>query len=396
MTDSGTMAPVGGGRGTVHRGDRPFGRTVPIGRWGGIAVSAHWTTLMTAALFTEVLAVSVFPAARPGLATSTYWLTGFVTAVAFLLTLLAHELAHALVARRLGVGVRGITLWLLGGLTELEDDAPTARRDALIAVAGPAASLWLGSVSALFAYWLGGSSLLGVALGWLAAVNVLLATFNLLPGSPLDGGRLLRALLWWRWADLARAERVTARAGRMLGFVLIGIGFFDLAAGSATGLWLALLGWFIVNAANGSGARPGQFDRLRNLRADAVMTLAPDVVAEWWTVDQYLARSSSGEPTQPVLPTVDFDGLTTGAVTRRELDAVPASLRADTRIRDIARARRRPAPLIVSRERSAAEVAAQLIQHGGVAVVVNADQHALGFITAAELARTQSAVRVRR
>src|SRR5690348_15403369 len=131
LTAANGAKPAPGGTG------RPLGGGIPLGRWAGVQVSAHWSVLATWLLFADLLAVSVLPAARPGESSVAYWLAGFVTAVVFFSFLLGHELAHSITARHYGVGIRSITLWMLGGVSELTDEPPTPRADALIAAAGP-------------------------------------------------------------------------------------------------------------------------------------------------------------------------------------------------------------------------------------------------------------------
>jgi Zn-dependent protease len=338
-----------------------------------------------------VLATSALPAARPGHGTAAYWLVGVLTAAVFLVTLLAHEFAHAVIARRFGMQVKGITLWMLGGFTELDGRSPSPRADALVAVAGPATSIGLGAVSALLAWWAGGSGLLGAGLSWLASISVLLGVFNLLPGAPLDGGRLLRALLWWRYQDRARAGRVAARVGRVLGFVLIALGFLEVVAGSFLGLWLAFVGWFIVAAATAEG-HLDQAEGLTDLQVGDVMEPAPTVLAEWWTVEQVLARASGdNQPVARTFPLVDFAGQAAGALTLRDLERVPVERRAETRLRDIVRSRRGQ-PLLTRREALLTKIAVQLRQRGSIAIVVDDDNRPISVLTADDLARVARSV----
>ena len=367
-----------------------FGTGIRLGRWGGVAVSARWSVLFTLALFADVLATSALPAARPGHGTAAYWLVGLLTAAVFLVTLLAHEFAHAITARRFGMQVKGITLWMLGGFTELDGRSPSPHADALVAVAGPATSIGLGAVSALLAWWAGGSGLLGAGLSWLAGISLFLGVFNLLPGAPLDGGRLLRALLWWRYQDRARAGRVAARVGRVLGFVLIALGFLELVAGSFLGLWVAFVGWFIVAAATAEG-QLDQAEGLTGLPVGDVMEPAPTVLAEWWTVEQVLAQASPDHPVARAFPLVDFAGQAAGALTLRDLEQVPVGRRAETRLRDIVRSRRGQ-PLLTRREALLTEIAGQLRQRGSIAIVVNDDNRPIGVFTADDLARVARSV----
>jgi Zn-dependent protease/CBS domain-containing protein len=341
--------------------------------------------LLTLALFADLLATSALPMARPGQSTLTYWLVGVLTATVFLITLLAHELAHAVVARRYRMRVQQITLWMLGGLTELDGQPPTPRADALIAAAGPLTSLGVGAVSAALAWTIGGTGLLAAALGWLAGVSLLLGVFNLLPGAPLDGGRLLRGVLWWRYRDRARAEDAAARAGRVLGSVLVALGFLEVLAGAYTGLWLALIGWFIISGA-ADERYAAQAERLAGLRAQDVMTATPTVLADWWTIQQLLTQLTPEQAAQSVFALIDFAGHATGTIALRDLERVPVHRRDDTRIRDLVGARRIQ-PLIVAGTANLSDIAMPLQLHGGLAVVVDSDAHPIGILTGADLAR---------
>jgi Zn-dependent protease/CBS domain-containing protein len=395
MTSPDTKEPI---RANPVAAQRPSGRAVPgipLGRWLGVPVSARWSVLLTLALFADILANSALPAARPGEATGAYWLAGLLTATVFLVTVLAHEFAHAVTARHYGMRVKGITLWALGGFTELDGESPSPRAEALIAVAGPATSIGLGAVSGVLAWWAGGSGLLGAGLSWLAVISVLLGVFNLLPGAPLDGGRLMRALLWRHYHDRARASHVAARVGRALGFVLIALGFLELVATrSLTGLWIAFVGWFIVGAATAE-EHAGQAEGLKGLRVDDVMAHSPTALAEWWTVEQVLAQASPDHAGAQAFPLVDFGGQVTGALTLRDLQRVPVGRRAETRIREIVRARR-VRPLVVRREALLIEIALPMRQRGGFAVVVDDANRPIGVLTTDDLTRAARSVELDR
>jgi Zn-dependent protease len=208
-------------------------QTMPLGRVAGIRIGAHWSVLVMVVLIGWLLGAQVLPGLVSREPAAVYWAVAVPGAVAFLAALLAHELAHSLVARRHGVRVTSITLWALGGVSELGGEPPTARADLLIAAAGPATSLAAGAIFGGLAAAVragGGPAIAVAALGWLAVMNVFLAVFNLLPGAPLDGGRILRAALWMRHGDRARAAQSAAAAGRVLGAVLIAAG---MAAESA-------------------------------------------------------------------------------------------------------------------------------------------------------------------
>lgn len=228
--------------------------TVRLGRIGGVPVSAHWSLLVILVLIADVLATGVLPATAEGASQLAYWLTGTFVALAFLASLLAHEVSHAIVARRRGMTVNGITLWMLGGVTALEEMPRDPSTDLRVAISGPLVSIGCGVASLAAAYGvhaIGASRVVTAGLVWLAITNGLLAVFNLLPGAPLDGGRVLRALVWRRTGDQARAEMLAARVGRMTGLTLVALGFVDALATADVvgGIWLMVVGWFLATAA---------------------------------------------------------------------------------------------------------------------------------------------------
>lgn len=195
--------------------------TFSLGQVAGIRVGVHWSVLVIFVLILLGLAGGNFREAHPDRPLWQYLLASTVTAVFFLLSLLAHEISHALVARRNGVAVDDITLWLLGGLARLKSEASTPGAELRIAGVGPLVSLVLGVLFALVAAAVAGltdGGLVVEALAWLAGINILLAVFNALPAAPLDGGRLLRAIVWWKTGSPLRATAVATAAGRVLGW----------------------------------------------------------------------------------------------------------------------------------------------------------------------------------
>jgi Zn-dependent protease len=228
--------------------------SVRLGRIAGIDVGLHWSVLMIGGLLAAGLARGRFPAHAPGYSNAEYVAAAGVAAFVFLGCVLAHELSHALVALREDIGVDGITLWLLGGVTRMTSEATTPRAELAISGAGPLTSLVLGVVMVVIALVLDAgavSPLLVAVLSWLGVVNIVIAVFNALPGTPLDGGRLLHAFVWSRHGDRRRATRAASRAGSALGAILIASGLIELARGTAGGggVWLAFLGWFLRTGA---------------------------------------------------------------------------------------------------------------------------------------------------
>lgn len=288
-------------------------------------MTAHWSVAVVLGLFVLTLAEGVLPRAVADASTAAYWVAGAVGGLLFLASLLAHEVAHAVVAKRHGVGVRGMTLWLFGGVAELEKEPGTPRAELRIAAAGPLTSLACAAAAAAGAMVLtaSGVSLGAAVLGWLAGANVLLALFNLLPGAPLDGGRILRAWLWRRHGDRLRATLTAAKAGRVVGGGLIGVGLAELFLGAdGGGLWTIVIGWFLSNAAKAEAAHAVEVDALGGLRVADVMTPAPQRVPGWVSVDTFVheyalaARHSS-------FPVEDIDGRIVGLVTLAQVKARP-------------------------------------------------------------------------
>ena len=316
-----------------------MGDGIPLGRIAGIRVAANWTLLIIVGLLVLSLAGGVFPREYPGLDGSWYLLAALVGAVLFLASLLAHELAHALVARRAGVTVESITFWLFGGVARLGGDAASPVAALWIALVGPLTSLALAGVFALAASGLraaGAPSVVAGVAGWLAWTNLGLAIFNLLPGAPLDGGRVLRAVLWMRSGDPDRALRTAARAGRVLGIALVGLGVFQIFAGQgAGGLWLAFIGWFLGGAARAEEQLATARGTLVWLRVRDAMTPNPVVVPASATVAEVLADITT-RLRFTSLPVLDDRGALVGLVTVRRLREVPPERRATTPLAAVA------------------------------------------------------------
>jgi Zn-dependent protease/CBS domain-containing protein len=230
---------------------------VTLGRVAGVTVRVDSSVLIIAALLTWSLAADALPASSAGYSVLEYWFVGGAAALLALASLLAHELAHSVVARRHGVPVQDITLWMLGGISSLEAEPPDAATAFRIAIVGPATSLAIGvgaGVVAALGSAVAAPALVVGALVWLASINVVLAVFNLLPAAPLDGGRVLAAVLWRRHGDRQRAASTAAFAGRVLAFAMIALGALEVAVGLVVGgAWLLLLGWFVLASARAEG-----------------------------------------------------------------------------------------------------------------------------------------------
>ncbi|RSM80890.1 site-2 protease family protein [Kibdelosporangium aridum] len=310
--------------------------TIKFGRIAGVAVGAHWSVLGVVLLLVVGLSAQL-PVSFPGYSVGEYVLAAAVASVLFVLSLLAHEMAHAVTAKRNGIEVVDITLWLLGGVARLRGEARTPGADFRIAVVGPATSLAVGGVFGVLVWlaWGIGIGLLGIAvLMYLAGLNVLLAVFNLIPAAPLDGGRILRAAVWaWR-GDRLMAAVWSARAGRVFGLLVIGVGLV-LVWNDVIGLWWVVLGLFVVTMAGAEEQQAQTGAALGGLRVRDVMTAQPDTVRADRTVADFLHEVAFVRR-HSAFPVLDDRGQLQGMITLNRLTAVPVARRATTALRDVA------------------------------------------------------------
>lgn len=227
-----------------------------IGRIRGIDIEINFSWLLIFALMTYMLATSYFPLNYPDWGPALWWLLGASAALLLFASVLLHELCHSLVSVSLGLPVKRITLFIFGGVAQIEGEPDEPMKELKIALAGPAMSIVLGIVFLLLAGVLAGAGTpqyVSVLFGYLGTINLMLAAFNLVPAFPLDGGRVLRAILWHFKGDMQGATRIAASAGGAFGYTLIFLGIFLVLAGNlANGIWMAFIGWFIAQAAQSS------------------------------------------------------------------------------------------------------------------------------------------------
>jgi Zn-dependent protease/CBS domain-containing protein len=312
--------------------------TFSLGRISGIRIGVNWSVLLIVVLLAYGLAAGQFPAAAPRRPAAEYAIAAVLTAVAYLGSLLAHELGHSLVARRNGLGVEGITLWFLGGVSQLRGDVTSPAAEVRVSGVGPLVSLMLGGVFSLLAWLLHGAGAPGVlvaALAWLGGINLLLAVFNVIPAAPLDGGRLLQAVLWRITGDRFKAAVWSARSGQVFGWALIVVAaYLVLVRRAYNWLWFALLGWFLVGAATSESQQAMLQARLRTVPVRQVMTANPVTVPASVTVAQFLSDYLPWHR-HSAFPVVD-DGHTVGLMTVHRANQVPAGERDRTTVRDVA------------------------------------------------------------
>jgi Zn-dependent protease/CBS domain-containing protein len=307
----------------------------PLFRIAGIQVRVDPSWFLIFLLIWWSLSAGYFPRARPEAGTAAAWGAGLLTALLFFVSLLLHELSHSLVARRAGHEVRSITLFLFGGASEMTSEPADPATEFEIAVVGPLASFAL----ALF-FWLLGRALPGgtpdlvpSVVEYLAWINVALGTFNLLPGFPLDGGRILRALVWWRTGSLRRASRVATQAGKGLGLGLALLGGIQIFSGALVGgIWLVLIGLFARGLAESSYQSLILRELLGQVSVADVMvrepvTVSPELTLDRLIDDYVLAHGFRGFP-------VVEGKRTLGVISLERLARVPPEQRAQQRVRD--------------------------------------------------------------
>jgi Zn-dependent protease len=311
---------------------------IPIGKAFGISIRLHYSWFFIFALITWALAANYFPNTQPTWSLVMKIGAGLITSFLFFGSVLVHELIHSLVALREGIQIHSITLFILGGVSQMTGEPKTAKDEFRMAGAGPLSSLVLGGI--FFGLYFSLSSIttqaaqFGAAIAYyLGFINILLGVFNLIPGFPLDGGRVLRSLLWWRNNNLQRATKIASNIGRAFGFLFIFVGIWLIFSGNFfNGIWLALIGWFLERAAVGSYRQMLLQDMLKGHVASDVMSQECMVVPPDITVERLVNENilTSGRRCFPVTS----DGHVEGLITMHNIRAVPRDRWGSELVRD--------------------------------------------------------------
>lgn len=304
----------------------PSDGTFSLGSILGIPIGVDPSWFVIFALIVATLSGGYFPGILPGRSLTLYLGLGVGTALLFFGSLLAHELAHSVVARRRGIEIEGITLFLFGGMARTRREPASPGDEFVIAGAGPLASIGIALVFT-------GLARAGLALGseelhevarHLGTLNLVLAIFNLLPGLPLDGGRLLRAVIWHRTGDLRRATRAASAGGRWIGYLLMTLGIVGFLAGGGLlgGIWAVLIGWFLVGAARASLRQLLISESLRGMTAAQGMTPGPETVPDDLSIEALVHDHLLRHPwsSYPVLR----DGRLVGLITLSGVRGIPS------------------------------------------------------------------------
>ncbi|HLH23197.1 MAG TPA: site-2 protease family protein [Chloroflexota bacterium] len=268
-----------------------------LGRLAGIEIGVHYTWLFAFLLVAWSLASGFFPANYPGWGLATYWVVGILAALALFASVLVHELSHSFVALARGQEVHSITLFIFGGVSNLKAESERPQDEFLISIVGPLTSFVLAAIFWAAHQLVGlGDSPLGAALGYLAIINLILGVFNLVPGFPLDGGRVLRSAIWAATGSLRRATDIASYVGQGVGFLLIFWGVARLLSGDFFGgLWTAFIGWFLNSAAETTRQQQVLSENLRGVRVAELMdphppTTPPDLTVTEFVTEHVLRR----------------------------------------------------------------------------------------------------------
>lgn len=346
-------------------------RSIRVGRLSGIPIGIQPLWLVIVALITVSLGSTYYPDQAPGLAPATAYGLGLLSALLLFASILLHELGHAVVARRHGVEIEEIDLWLLGGVARMSSYPKTAGDELRFALAGPGVTFAIAIVFGLVTLTLPSSTPEAVAavISYQLFVNVAILAFNLLPAFPLDGGRVARALIWRRTGDLSRATTTAAALGRGLGYGMVGLGVFAALAGGIGGLWLALVGFFVIVAARaeaeGLRVRIAFTGReARNLMTFPAVSVPAAISVADAVQDYFIAHRFSA------FPVLDGERLV-GLIDRPTVERVPAERRARTTVRDVCL---REPSLVVGESKDVAELLElPAFQRVGRAIVTTGD-----------------------
>jgi Zn-dependent protease/predicted transcriptional regulator len=265
---------------------------VKLGRIFGIEIGLHYSWFLIALLIVFSLS-SQFRTSNPQWGDGVILGLAVATAILFFVSLLLHELAHSIVAKSNGLPVKEITLFALGGVSQIEKNPTSARLEFWMAFVGPLTSAAIGGICLLVARVVGGTSSdpWMAMLLWLGYINLTLAAFNLIPGYPLDGGRVLRAIIWWKTGDADRSTRAAAKTGQAVAFAFIAYGIFQFFGGAGVGgLWIAFIGWFLLQAARESYAQVGLAHALEGVRVADVMTRDCPTVDGWLNLQNFVEQ----------------------------------------------------------------------------------------------------------
>lgn len=305
-----------------------------LGRIKGIEIGIHYSWLFIFALLTYSLAASFFPSIYGDWSTAQYWIIAAIASLLLFASVVAHELGHSFTAIAKGIPVHNITLFIFGGVASLSHEIEDAKTEFLVAIAGPAVSLFIAIVSAGAMYLLDGvNEQFSAVFEYLALANGILVVFNLIPGFPLDGGRVFRSIVWGITHSMERATRIATRLGVIIGYLFIIGGVFVIFTGDViSGIWFGAIGWFLQNAASQSMQQFRMQNTVQGVIAGALMLRNPPVVDPGATLDQLVEHHIIGQNLHGV-PVVQ-QGVLLGIITLTDLRSTPQSEWPSLRVAD--------------------------------------------------------------
>jgi len=369
------------------------GRSFRIARIAGIPIGVSPWWLAIVALITWSLGSAYFPEVVHGIAPGVSYALGLASALLLFASILVHEFGHAIIARRHGIQVEEIDLWLLGGVSIMHGDAHDPDDELRYALAGPAVTAVIAACFGALSLLLpaSASSIVRALVEYQLLVNCLILGFNLLPAFPLDGGRVLRALLWRRSGDMGGATATAASVGRGFGYLMIGLGALAFIGGSLEGAWLAVIGFFIVGAA-GAQAMSAQVRAVfsgvdaRRLMSTPLVTIPAEISVEQAGSDYFVPYRYTA------FPAVDIQGRLVGLVTVAQVQAIPPHQRATLRVADIVD--RDPELTIREDEDVSGLLERPAFGRVGRAVVVDALETPVGLLSITDVQRSIRASRL--
>jgi Zn-dependent protease/predicted transcriptional regulator len=369
------------------------GRSIRIARIAGIPVGISPWWLAIVALITWSLGASYFPEQVHGISSAASYALGLASALLLFASILAHEFGHALVARRHGIEVEEIDLWLLGGVSRMSGEAHDPEDELRYALAGPAVTALIAVCFGVAALLLPSSTPAAIRalVEYQALVNGLILVFNLLPAFPLDGGRVLRSLLWRRSGEIGRSTETAASVGRVFGYLMIGLGALEFLSGAPVGLWLALIGFFVVMAAGAQAVGAQVQAALSGVHASELMS-APVV-----SIPERISAAQAGldyflRYRYTSFPVVDEEGLAVGLVSVTQIETLTHPQRAASSIAQIAD--RDPHLIVAGQEDVARLLERPAFARVGRAVVVDESRRPVGLVSITDVQRALRASRL--
>jgi len=371
--------------------------SIRLGRIAGIEIGIHYSWILIFVLVSTILALGLFPVALKGISAGVAWVAGILAAILLFASVLVHEIAHSLVAQARGIPVRSITLFILGGVSNIEEEAKQPGIEFSMAIVGPLTSLVLG-----FLFWIAYVAVQGAAhanpiafpasqykdvasaiLHYLAYVNILLAAFNILPGFPLDGGRVLRSIIWAATGNLVRATNIAATIGRLFGWGLIAYGVFSIFGGNVVGgIWIGIIGWFLSNAADSSRQEVTLREQLSGVKVKDAMVQHFESISPSTTVAELVSGVMSQRFGRAV-PVCDSTQ-TVGIVTIGDVKHIPQERWTRTPVSEVMT----KGPLYSVKPDDDLNQAMKLIaQHDLNQVLVISDGQCAGLLSRAEIIR---------